>query len=158
MAIMVRLATRQDTKVWAAMRFELWPHTSLRELTRELTELLKRRRFRGWIAEDAGKPVGFAEIYVRDFANGCNGQPVVFLEGIWVKKGFRRKGIGKALIHALKTWAAKKGFKELGSDTGVENRLSQLCQLRPELLGRPEQRILGGLFRCVQHLSDGPEP
>src|SRR5258706_16411641 len=101
MTLLIRTATKRDIKAWGAMRHALWPHASLAELSRELGPMLKRPRFKGWLAFDAGKPVGFAEAYVREFANGCEGQPVAFLEGIWVEPGHRRTGVGKRLIAAV---------------------------------------------------------
>lgn len=108
------------------MRLELWPKAKLAELTKELIGLLNHPRFRGWIATDNGLPVAFAEAHIREFANGCEGRPVPFLEGIWVKKSHRRKGIGTKLITAVKTWALKRGFSELGSDAYITDRLSHL--------------------------------
>ena len=124
MAISIRPAKKQDLKAWAAMRARLWPDADAKELRAELPALLRKPRFRAWLALEGGLPVAFAEAYIREFANGCDSQPVAFLEGIWVEKGHRRKGVGKCLVAALEAWAAGRGLKELGSDAELENRLS----------------------------------
>ena len=124
MATLIRRATLADRKIWAAMRIELWPEASLAVHSAELRGWLKRRRFRAWIAFEGDSAVGFAEAYVREFANGCEQQPVAFLEGIWVKKTHRRKGIGKDLIRSVEQWALAQGLKELGSDAYLGDTLS----------------------------------
>ncbi|HTB22173.1 MAG TPA: GNAT family N-acetyltransferase [bacterium] len=124
MAVLIRRATLQDRKLWAAMRFELWPEAGLAEHFKDLPKWARRRRFGAWIALDKALPVGFVEAYVRDFANGCEGQPVAFLEGIWVQKAYRRKGIGKRLLRRVEQWALDQGLAELGSDAYAGDKLS----------------------------------
>lgn len=124
MAVLIRRATLKDRKLWAAMRFELWPEASPAEHFKELPTWVRRRRFAAWIALDGALPVGFVEAYVRDFANGCEGQPVAFLEGIWIRKAYRRKGIGKRLIRSVELWALDQGLKELGSDAYAGDKVS----------------------------------
>ncbi len=51
-----------------------------------------------FVATLDGDAVGFAEVAVRKYANGCESQPVPFLEGIWVDPRYRRSGISRRLI------------------------------------------------------------
>lgn len=51
--------------------------------------------------------------------------PVPFLEGIWVVPQFRRRGISARLIAYLETFVAVRGFREIGSDTSIDNHASQ---------------------------------
>src|SRR6516164_6914077 len=76
-----------------------------------------------------GIAVGFAEIAVRKYANGCDTRPVAFLEGVWVKPQFRRRGIGAGLIAHAEALLVARGFRELGSDTWIEDRTSQAAHL-----------------------------
>jgi aminoglycoside 6'-N-acetyltransferase I len=127
MAVTIRPATKKDLHAWAAMRHALWPEAGLAELTEELPVWLKKRKFRAWIAESKGQALGFAEAYVREFANGCEGRPVAFLEGVWVRPGHRKLGIGRRLIGAVEAWALAQGLRELGSDAYVAARASRAC-------------------------------
>src|SRR5262245_8619380 len=71
----------------------------------------------------------FAEIAVRKYANGCNTRPVAFLEGVWVRPQFRRQGIGRRLLAHAETLLAARGFRELGSDTWIDDCTSQAAHL-----------------------------
>jgi aminoglycoside 6'-N-acetyltransferase I len=62
---------------------------------------------------------------LRKYANGCDSRPVPFLEGIWVDAAFRRRGIGARLIEHIEAFVAARGFREVGSDTPLDNRASQ---------------------------------
>jgi ribosomal protein S18 acetylase RimI-like enzyme len=76
-----------------------------------------------------GTAAGFAEIAIRPYADGCDSQPVPFLEGIWVKAELRRQGIGARLIKHIETFLTARGFRELGSDTPIDNDASQAAHL-----------------------------
>jgi aminoglycoside 6'-N-acetyltransferase I len=130
MEFTVRQMGVDDRAIWAKMRVALWPDETALEHAEMADELLSDGDAWGLIAEAAdGTAIGFAEIAVRKYANGCDARPVAFLEGVWVKPQFRRRGIGARLIaHAVSVLAAR-GFRELGSDTGIDNRTSQLAHL-----------------------------
>jgi aminoglycoside 6'-N-acetyltransferase I len=67
---------------------------------------------------------GFAEVAVRSYANGCETHPVPFLEGIWVDPQFRRQGIGRQLLAHAQAFLVVRGFRELGSDSEIDNHAS----------------------------------
>lgn len=134
--IRVRVVTSQDRVAWARMRHRLWPEHSFEELLRDADSLLaseKRGDFRRasmpatvLIAHLAdGAAVGFAEVDLRPYADGCRSSPVGYLEGWYVESEHRRKGIGAVLVRAAERWAAELGCEEMASDTGLENSVSQ---------------------------------
>lgn len=129
-SFVVRPAERRDLANWAQMRAELWPCSSRQEHLAELEEGFKSTSFRGWVALSDDRCIGFAEAYIRPFANGCDSRPVVFLEGIWVGPDFRRFGVGRALVESVAEWARAQGIYELGSDAELTNTLSQTCHLK----------------------------
>jgi aminoglycoside 6'-N-acetyltransferase I len=45
-----------------------------------------------------GRPAACAKLSFRRYANGCDSEPVPFLEGIFVRPEFRRQGAGVSLI------------------------------------------------------------
>jgi len=114
-----------DRAKWADMRVALWPDESAPEHARMIDELLDDREAINLVAEAAnGETVGFAEIAVRKYANGCDTRPVAFLEGVWVRPQFRRRGIGARLLARAEELLAARGFRELGSDASIDNGAS----------------------------------
>ncbi|WP_162505238.1 hypothetical protein [Candidatus Arsenophonus triatominarum] len=56
----------------------------------DIDKMLNSKQNAGYIAMLNRQAVGFAEICLREYANGCTKQPVPFLEGIWVKPEYRQ--------------------------------------------------------------------
>lgn len=125
MTIIVRGMGAADFAVWAEMRAELWPDQTPDLHRTELEAFLQRGNFWGFIAEVSNSDAaGFAEVAVRDYANGCTSRPVAFLEGIWVKPQLRRQGIGAQLLRTIEAFLVHSGFSELGSDALIDNHES----------------------------------
>lgn len=132
----VRPITLADREAWIALRRELWPDHTAEYLANDADAVLRsRRHHRLWRASmrmtvllaevGPGRIVGFAEVDLRPFADGCRTSPVGYLEGWYVKAEFRRKGVGRALVRAAEDWARDQGCKEMASDTELRNLASQ---------------------------------
>ena len=63
------------------------------------------------VAEVDGEPVGFA-LWFSTFST-FRGQPGLYLEDIFVKPGFRGRGIGKGLLAAVARRAVERGCGRL---------------------------------------------
>jgi aminoglycoside 6'-N-acetyltransferase I len=58
----------------------LWPDASAEEHAKDIDAMLADATAWGFVAQtDDGTPVGFVEITIRPFANGCDSRPVPFL-------------------------------------------------------------------------------
>jgi aminoglycoside 6'-N-acetyltransferase I len=104
--LVIRYLQKPDIAEWAALRHGLWPHLSLERHRVDISEILGRGGVRGYgcflggeaaLADD-GQPIliGFAELAIRPYANGCTQTPVPFLEGIFVDEAYRRNGAASA--------------------------------------------------------------
>jgi len=127
---MVRALAAADIEAWATLRARLWPDADARTLERECRSFADGYPLPNvtavFLAEDeASIPLGFLELSVRAFADGCDSMPVPHIEGLYVEPIARRKGFGEALIRAAEKWAQDKGFIEIASDTEVENGASR---------------------------------
>jgi aminoglycoside 6'-N-acetyltransferase I len=130
MRLIIREMVAADLGTWAKMRSALWPAETRQAHARAIDSLLAGGNAWGFVAEvQDGAAVGFAEVAIRAYANGCDSQPVPFLEGIWVETPYRRKGIGSGLIEHVELFLVARGFRELGSDTEIDNRASQAAHL-----------------------------
>ena len=128
--IRVRPARPRDTAALVRMRRTLWPEGSAAEHRSELLRYFRGREEQSdplgvLIAEtERGRPVGFAEVSIRAYAEGCRTARVGFLEGWWVAPEQRRKGVGRLLVEAAEGWARKRRCLEFASDALPDNRVS----------------------------------
>ena len=110
------------------MREALWPEEGRSPHSHEVEQFFagsRRMPFEVLIAEDGeGRAVGFAELSIRAYAEGCETDRVAFLEGWYVEPEYRGRGAGRALVEAAEAWATAQGCTEFGSDALIENTAS----------------------------------
>lgn len=112
-----------DRNVWLSMYRELFPDDPETGLNAEISRILDAPDRLGIYARLAGQAVGFAELSIRPFANGCYSHPVPFLEAIWVAPAHRKRGIAQSLLSWLENFARAQGYREIGSDVLQDNAL-----------------------------------
>jgi aminoglycoside 6'-N-acetyltransferase I len=130
--MMIRDVRPEDTESWLVMRMALWPETDEPQHRREMAMMLSDdERFAVLVCQDPhGDLVGFAEVSLRAWAEGCESSPVGYLEGWYVAEPARRQGIGRRLVAAAEDWARSRGCTEMASDTELANRVSETAHLR----------------------------
>jgi aminoglycoside 6'-N-acetyltransferase I len=128
----IRPVRETDAALWARMREELWP-SETGEHAREI-----ERYFGGYRREplevllacgEQGQALGFIELSIRAYAEGCTTDRVAYIEGWYVEPNARRKHVGAALVSAAEAWARSQGCLELGSDTEIANEVSAAAHL-----------------------------
>ena len=121
----VRRATRIDSNAWLRMRKALWPDEEVVEDIERFFDGKLDMPLEVLVAVDGfGELIGFAELSIRRYAEGCVTDRVAFLEGWYVEEAHRRHGVGAALVAAAEAWARKQGCTEFGSDALLENEVS----------------------------------
>lgn len=126
--IQVRPATLHDASAWLRMREALWPeyasdwHAS--EIAQYFAGNLRMPLEVLLAADESGVPIGFAELSIRAYAEGCLTDRVAYLEGWYVVPEARRRGIGRLLVAAAEQWALAQGCTEFGSDAVIDNETS----------------------------------
>ncbi len=139
----IRPATETDLPAWYALRIQLWPDADSPQDEEEMRVFLNDPAWRILLAEANGQVIGFLEAHLRDYAEGCDTEPVGYLEGWFVVESFRRRGIGAALVRAAEDWARRQDCAEMASDAELHNLGSQQAH---EALGYEEvERVV--LFR-----------
>jgi len=140
----IRPIKRDDRDSWLRMRSALWP-SSAEEHANEID-----RYFAGEIREPLAaliafdeEAIGFIELSIRTYAEGCETDRIAFVEGWYVDPGVRGTGVGAALIRAAEEWARLQGCTELASDTEADNASSTAAHLA---LGFEETAIV----RCFR--------
>lgn len=130
--IRIRDAAKGDADAWLELRHALWPEGSLDDHRTEIESFLagNAREPQAVLlaeSEDDNQIVGFAELSIRSYAEGCHSDRVAFLEGWYVDLRFRRRGVGKMLVSAAEEWAVSRGCIEFASDTQADNETSRVA-------------------------------
>lgn len=128
MAIVIRPLEMNQARDWLAMRRELGPEWVVDRVESFARTYFEDGRIDGLehivlIARDdaTGESVAFAEVSLRDYAEGCASNPVGYLEGWFVRAQARGRGVGRALIRAAEDWARSRGCAEFASDAETTN-------------------------------------
>ncbi len=127
----IRLAKSDDEAEWLRMRRGLWPDCSEKQHLAEMTEFFEGNpTLAVFVAvRPAGGLGGFLEVSIRPFADGCDTQPVGYLEGWYVDPDLRRQGVGRQLVQAAEAWAIEQGCREMASDCVINNEVGLQAHL-----------------------------
>ena len=135
-ALSVRIAGPEDMDALVALGLQLWPENTPETMRAEFTDTLQDSFACFFLLYDHtglhstephcyAEPVGFAQAQLRhDYVEGTHTSPVGYLEGIFVKEIYRRRGYAGVLVRACEDWAAKQGCTEFASDCPLENTVS----------------------------------
>jgi aminoglycoside 6'-N-acetyltransferase I len=102
----------ETTQVLELMR-RLWPDCDDTTIIDDVVFVVARETGLG----------GFLAARWRSYAEGCESQPVAYVEGWWIDEDLRRQGWGRALMAAAEAWARAGGSRELASDARIDNEL-----------------------------------
>ncbi len=142
-----RAVKEGDAVAWTRLRQALWPDAVPGEHAEEVARYFAgtlREPIMVLFAEDGyGRPIGFVELSLRAYAEGCQSDNVAYVEGWYVAPEARRRGVGRALIEAAEDWARRQGCTELASDAQLDNAVSAAAH---EALGFSEV----GQIRCFR--------
>ena len=131
MTLRIRSAAKPDAASWIRMREALWPEYAstwhATEVDKYLAGLLSMPLEVLIATDEDDRAIGFAELSIRAYAEGCETDRVAFLEGWYVVPEARRHGVGRALVAAAEQWAALQGCTEFASDAVLDNTESALA-------------------------------
>lgn len=119
---MIKQAGIHDSKIVAELAMLLWPDNEINDLEKEMKNYIISDNGAVFIYFSETIPVGFAQCNLRnDYVEGTESSPVGYLEGIFVKVEYRKRGIGKKLLIQCEEWAKRKGCSEFASDCELNN-------------------------------------
>lgn len=125
MKIKVKQLSLKNISKATKLILTLWSESNFKEEYNNCKRILKSDKECIRLAKIQGKYVGFIYLNLRsDHVEGTDSTPVVYIEGIYVKPKYRKKGIAKKLVDFGEKWGKKRGAKEYGSDTEIINRNS----------------------------------
>ena len=119
---MVKSAEVNDLGVLAGLAALLWQNQSAEDLFHEFSKIMSKGESQFFLKYEKDMPVGFAQCQLRhDYVEGTETTPVGYLEGIFVKEGYRNKGYAKELLAECEAWAKRNGCHEFASDCEIDN-------------------------------------
>ena len=131
--LMIRKAEAggSDSLAAAQLLGKMWRSHSVEELAQELEESAGSPDGAVFLALKDGKPAAVAQCALRrDYVEGTDSSPVGYLEGIYVEKDERGKGLARLLCAQCEDWAREKGCCEFASDCELTNTNSLKFHLR----------------------------
>ncbi len=100
---MVKEATEKELNVLAEMAVIMWNSHSSEELVDEFMDVLNNDEAQVFLKYIQNIPIGFAQCGLRhDYVEGTDSSPVGYLEGVFVKEEYRKRGYAKELLSACK--------------------------------------------------------
>lgn len=119
-----------DDPQWLELRNALWPDAPEAHL-RDMKRSADRGDFVLLAFTEGGDLAGLVEATKRhDYVNGTDTSPVAFVEGVYVRPHWRRRGIARAMVEAAVEWAKREGITELASDAPLSNTVSRAVHRR----------------------------
>ena len=91
----------------------------LTELSEKLMEIVHGSDSAILVADDEGKLIGLAEVYIKHpdpTKRGVNPTPYAHLQSLLVTRAYRRKRIGSLLLKAAEDWSRRRGVVDLTLD------------------------------------------
>lgn len=112
----------------AKLAYSLWPDTDFLQLLTDFRSMPDSSKAVCFLySDDVNRKeyLGFVQVSLRcDYVEGSNSSPVAYIEGIYVKEEYRRRGIAHSLVEVAKEWGREKGCSEIASDCILSNTLS----------------------------------
>ena len=123
---------------------ELWNDITDEDITEITNEHLSGKEFI-FLYEREDEIIGFINTSIRnDYVPGSTEDGVAYIEGIYVCKAYRRNQVAIQLVKHAINFFKDRGFTEFGSDTEIENEVSQFWH---KAIGFKE------VERCVHYIK-----
>lgn len=118
-------ARNQHLAVLLEMALALWSDYEQEELKVTLYDIIKSDKYKVLLYCIDEAFVAFIYLSIRtDYVEGSEASPTGYIEGIYVKPEYRRKGVSRKLLTAGEQWLKAKGCKQVGSDIYIDNKVS----------------------------------
>lgn len=115
--------SEESLAAFTGLTLELWPECRYEEECLNAEKLLRSPQdaaFLGKIPD--GEYIAFIQLSLRhDYVEGTISTPVGYIEGIYVRPGYRKSGLARRLVEAGEGWCREQGCIEMASDAEIGN-------------------------------------
>ena len=113
---MVKRAKIEDSGELADLAIQMWTDHAPEDLEERFRKLVMNDEAVCFIKYTDDQPIAFAQCQLRhDYVEGTDSSPVGYLEGIFVREGYRKNGYAAELLSECEKWAREKGCAEFSS-------------------------------------------
>lgn len=118
--------TQKDFADWVMLGKEFWPSHSPVDIKKDFKRMLSSNKEQSFLCcNERGYAIGFINVAIRtDYVEGSKSSPVGYLEGVYIKRAYRKQGIARQLMKEAEAWLKSKKVKEIGSDAMINNTVS----------------------------------
>lgn len=115
-------ASNENLDQLTELALALWPNNDYEFIKNEFVYIIGHLSNRVYLAKSDEEYIGFIHMSIRSgFVEGADTSPVGYVEGIYVKPDFRKKGVAKELYDAGAEWVKSKKCTQIGADIGLYN-------------------------------------
>lgn len=110
-----------DVEAAAELAMQLFPDRDEGEVFGDVFLAVTGKWAAVWLAMEDDIPVGYALCRLHhENVKGTESMPVGYLEGVYVREGYRRQGVGRRLVEACERWTKEEvACTELASDCRI---------------------------------------
>ena len=104
---------------------QLWPDCEFDEECPYYQSLIGSENEICYLVREEENYLAFIHVSLRtEYVEGATEFPVAYIEGLYVKPEYQKRGIGNRLVNAGAEWGRQKGCKQLASDAELNNQMS----------------------------------
>lgn len=118
----IEVISEDNINALTVLVLELWTDSTFEEEYENFSMLLNSESEICYLAREQETYIAFIHISIRnDYVEGATELPIAYIEAVYVKPDYQKRGIGKNLVNAAEKWALQNGCKQIASDTGLNN-------------------------------------
>lgn len=101
---------------------EMFEETNFEEELNSFYEVLRSNTETCFLIKAADQYVAFIQLALRfDYVEGSSISPTAYVEALYVKEGYREKGLANTLLKKAEEWALQNNSRVLASDCEIVN-------------------------------------
>jgi aminoglycoside 6'-N-acetyltransferase I len=117
--------TSDTVKPLTELVLELWPDCNFDEECEYYSGVVKAENDICYLVREQDQYIAFIHLAIRtDYVEGAEDPPVAYLEAVYVKPAYQKRGIGKQLVRLGEEWGKQKGCRHFASDAELTNTAS----------------------------------
>ncbi|MGM9511443.1 aminoglycoside 6'-N-acetyltransferase [Larkinella sp. GY13] len=112
-------------KTLTELALELWPDCTFDEEYDYYTSIVDAETEICYLVREQERYIAFVHLSIRtDYVEGATESPVAYLEAIYVKPAYQKRGIGRELVRLGEEWGKRNGCRHFASDAELTNGAS----------------------------------